>query len=147
MKKLFLSNSKCFYILILLTFETVFLQSKCNGQFHWGKNYKLEAELLRDMFARVEAQRYLTTTPKVGIVTMQRKYKSIYFDQFAFLGVIFSIQFGLIIIQTPPLFFLACCRGGQRKKDAYTESSFKKPTVLSSTGIHRISIGKQQEAC
>ena len=34
----------------------MFLQNKCDGQFHWGKNYRMEALKLREMFARAKAR-------------------------------------------------------------------------------------------
>ena len=63
MKTIIASDQVCLIILMILTIHSAFLVKKCNGQFHWGKNYKLEAQKLREMFARYKAHTNSTTTP------------------------------------------------------------------------------------
>ena len=48
-------DKKWVYLLILVSFQAVFLDNICKGQFHWAKNYKLEAQRLIAIFGRDKA--------------------------------------------------------------------------------------------
>ena len=37
------------FIFVLFSVALVFQTEKCNGQFHWGKNHRLEVQKLKDM--------------------------------------------------------------------------------------------------
>ena len=56
-----------FFILMVLLIQSTFLQKTINCQFHWGKNYRLEAKQLREIFARARAQKDLTTNQRVSM--------------------------------------------------------------------------------
>jgi hypothetical protein len=43
-------GKKWVYVVALVSFQSVFLQSVCDGQFHWAKNYQLEAQRLGGTF-------------------------------------------------------------------------------------------------
>ena len=63
-----LIRRKHVFILALLSFECLLLPKVCNGQFHWGKNHRLEALKLRDMLAQLRPQKYLMTKPMVRMI-------------------------------------------------------------------------------
>ena len=44
---------KIFAILIV---QLIWSPKNCDGQFHWGKNYRLERKQLRDMFSHAASQ-------------------------------------------------------------------------------------------
>ena len=48
---------------MILTVQFTTFHQTCYGQFHWGKNYRLEAQRLRDMFARSFAKANADTSP------------------------------------------------------------------------------------
>jgi hypothetical protein len=75
MKKIIARDQLWVIILMILTIQSVFLIKKCNGQFHWGKNYRLESQQLREMFARYKTQKNSTTIP------MERKYTEVIIDK------------------------------------------------------------------
>ena len=37
------------YLVVLFLLETIFLGTPCDGQFHWAKNYRREAQKLREL--------------------------------------------------------------------------------------------------
>ena len=67
MKMIARRDQVCVIVLMILTIHSMFLFKKCHGQFHWGKNYRLEAQQLRDMFARYKFQKNATTTPAMMV--------------------------------------------------------------------------------
>ena len=56
------------YIILLFLCQSIFLDNFCYGQFHWGKNYQMEADNLRallERYASEENVRPVEITPKV----------------------------------------------------------------------------------
>ena len=49
---------KIFAILIV---QLIWSPKNCDGQFHWGKNYRLERKQLRDMFSQAASQNALNS--------------------------------------------------------------------------------------
>ena len=49
---------KIFAILIV---QLTLSPRNCDGQFHWGKNYRLERKQLRDMFSQAASQNALNS--------------------------------------------------------------------------------------
>ena len=46
-------NKKTFRIFTLLVLiQAILLQNTCNGQFHWAKNYRWEAQKLRELLLK-----------------------------------------------------------------------------------------------
>ena len=37
------------YLVVLFLLETIFFGTPCDGQFHWAKNYRREAQKLREL--------------------------------------------------------------------------------------------------
>lgn len=48
-----INNKKRYSVIIFLLLQSIFLENTCNGQFHWAKNYRLEAEKLRELLQRI----------------------------------------------------------------------------------------------
>ena len=48
----FQSRKLCVEIFMILIIQISLYPRNCSGQFHWGKNHRLEAQQLRDMFSR-----------------------------------------------------------------------------------------------
>ena len=63
MKKFKANHDLSFLVFMILTVQFTIFHQTCVGQFHWGKNYRLEAQRLRDMFARSVAKAYADTSP------------------------------------------------------------------------------------
>merc|ERR1739848_615077 len=57
---------KSLCIFLFLSLGLVFLPSKCNGQFHWGKNHSLEIQRLRNMISKLRPRNYLTMNDVVS---------------------------------------------------------------------------------
>ena len=56
------------YIIVLFLCQSIFLDNFCYCQFHWGKNYQMEADNLRallERYASEENVRPVEITPKV----------------------------------------------------------------------------------
>ena len=55
-------------IVVLVVFQLIFLDRTCHSQFHWGKNYEMEADNLRALLQRYasnQVQKTLENVPKV----------------------------------------------------------------------------------
>ena len=55
-------------IVVLVVFQLIFLDKTCHSQFHWGKNYEMEADNLRALLQRYasnQVARTLENVPKV----------------------------------------------------------------------------------
>ena len=63
MKKIKANHDLTFLLFVILTVQCTIFHQTCLGQFHWGKNYRLEAQRLRDMFARSVAKAYADSSP------------------------------------------------------------------------------------
>ena len=63
MKKIKANHDLTFLLFVILTVQCTIFHQTCLGQFHWGKNYRLEAQRLRDMFARSFAKANADTSP------------------------------------------------------------------------------------
>ena len=50
---------------VLLSAVFIFQSEKCNGQFHWGKNHRLEAQKLKTMLSRMRPNNVMMTTNMV----------------------------------------------------------------------------------
>ena len=46
------SRKLCVEIFMILIIQISLYPRNCSGQFHWGKNHRLETQQLRDMFSR-----------------------------------------------------------------------------------------------
>ena len=55
-----------YLIFVLLSAILVFQSEKCNGQFHWGKNHRLEAQKLKTMLSQMRPSNMMMTTNMVG---------------------------------------------------------------------------------
>ena len=72
------SSVKLFLILII---QVSLYPRNCSGQFHWGKNHRLETQQLRDMFSRAangkDIESKETTSievdPSMSIVRLKEK--------------------------------------------------------------------------
>ena len=59
------------YVILLVVFQMIFLDKTCHSQFHWGKNYQMEADNLRallERYASAENLKPLEITPKVCLL-------------------------------------------------------------------------------
>ena len=54
-----------YLIFVLLLAVLVFQSEKCNGQFHWGKNHRLEAQKLKTMLSQMRQSNIMMTTNTV----------------------------------------------------------------------------------
>ena len=53
MMTLSVANKKTFRLFSLLVLvQAILLQNTCNGQFHWAKNYRWEAQKLRELLLK-----------------------------------------------------------------------------------------------
>ena len=55
-------------IVVLVVFQLIFLDRTCHSQFHWGKNYEMEADNLRALLQRYasnQVPKTLENVPKV----------------------------------------------------------------------------------
>ena len=55
-------------IVVLVVFQLIFLDRTCHSQFHWGKNYEMEADNLRSLLQRYasnQVPKTLENIPKV----------------------------------------------------------------------------------
>ena len=56
------------YIIVLFLCQSIFLDKICYCQFHWGKNYQMEADNLRALLERYASEENVSPveiTPKV----------------------------------------------------------------------------------
>ena len=67
---------------MILIIQILLYPRICSGQFHWGKNHRLETKQLRDMFSRAANHKDIaskeTTSIEIGpptsIVRLKEKY-------------------------------------------------------------------------
>ena len=55
-----------YLIFVLLSAVLIFQSEKCDGQFHWGKNHRLEAQKLKTMLSQMRPNNVMMTTNVVG---------------------------------------------------------------------------------
>ena len=63
-------------IVVLVVFQLIFLDRTCHSQFHWGKNYEMEADNLRALLQRYasnQVPKTLENVPKV-ILFLKMEY-------------------------------------------------------------------------
>ena len=62
------NGGKWIYLIVLISFQSVFLQNVCRSQFfHWARNYNEEAQELKALFGQ---DKELTSIHKVFEVTV-----------------------------------------------------------------------------
>ena len=90
-------KTSCIFILVVC--QLIFLDKTCQSQFHWGKNYDMEADHLRTLLQKYAANQDLTSLdsiPKVitfCVLTLPSKNNNIPHGYFTFLMKhIFCIQ-------------------------------------------------------
>ena len=64
-------NFCCIFVLFSVTL--VFQTEKCNGQFHWGKNHRLEVQKLKDMINQLRPNNVMMAAAMV-----RTKFNQIY---------------------------------------------------------------------
>ena len=61
-------------IVVLVVFQLIFLDKTCHSQFHWGKNYEMEADNLRALLQRYASNQVPKTMENVPKVKLYSKW-------------------------------------------------------------------------